>query len=715
MEVRTIYGKGNSLGKKVVTAGASLTQKTMKRFQNLISAPRNLNNCKPCYPSQLMPAPVKPKPSEISLCVTNNKENKLPSSSHTKSITPTGKASGGFQKFSHFLSPLLVAKTINSSIQKKLKTAGVKNSFENRFKILEAKTTLENHTVSKPNINSQFHGTSFRQDKIKPKLASARLSPDPKPNTHSFQMSVNFKSNSREKSGPNHIKPLLKPLFDSKTLLHEFSPKIVRNEKKLTMRSNSREEFNLYNKKAQNQSKQLQSPSLKNITFSNFLNQTKASTVIPAFESIVVEDLSLTDIFKQYSLLMQLYDSFFMNEISPELLNTIQSNCFLPDGLISPEKHLNSKSNCYTSLKISLRLQQVVLSLIWAAKDLIFEVIEPAKELLSKICYSLYCMLILLKRFYKSQGELEAARYIGSFLRLKGFKLNFSPPLSISEAITETNGHLTTSLPTFLEFFSPSIRKQQLRTLIKTAIDLKKPESEFASKITEVLCENKPVLLSSQSALSQGEHILSPESKGHTETSLFCDEDDPYFILQPLRSDHYLPPKKQTDKKHTLVLDLDETLVHFEENNDGGQFLIRPYAQEFLVKMKEHYEVVIFTAAVKDYADWILDRIDLEKSVSHRLYRQHTTFQNGVYMKDLSKLGRDLSKSIIIDNNAENFQLQPDNGIYIKTWHDDPHDIALKQLTRLMVRVIEEGEEDIRVGLRNIQQKLAQKYKGTGN
>lgn len=85
--------------------------------------------------------------------------------------------------------------------------------------------------------------------------------------------------------------------------------------------------------------------------------------------------------------------------------------------------------------------------------------------------------------------------------------------------------------------------------------------------------------------------------------------------------------------------------------------------------MHEYFELVIFTAAVKDYADWILDRLDPKKLISHRLYRCSTTQQNGVYLKDLSKLGRDLAKTLIVDNNPSNFLLQPENGIYIKSWY----------------------------------------------
>jgi len=55
-----------------------------------------------------------------------------------------------------------------------------------------------------------------------------------------------------------------------------------------------------------------------------------------------------------------------------------------------------------------------------------------------------------------------------------------------------------------------------------------------------------------------------------------------------------------------------------------------------------------------------------------------------VFVKDLSRIGRDLSKTIIVDNVAENFQLQPDNGIFIKSWFDDMTDTALTELAPLL-------------------------------
>ena len=101
--------------------------------------------------------------------------------------------------------------------------------------------------------------------------------------------------------------------------------------------------------------------------------------------------------------------------------------------------------------------------------------------------------------------------------------------------------------------------------------------------------------------------------------------------------------------------------------------------------MSQIYELVIFTAAMQDYADWVIDQLDTGNWISYRLYRQHTsTDDDDTLIKDLSKIGRDLTKTIIVDNVAENFQKQPENGILIKSWYDDPKDDALFELGPLL-------------------------------
>merc|ERR1719159_1408539 len=120
-----------------------------------------------------------------------------------------------------------------------------------------------------------------------------------------------------------------------------------------------------------------------------------------------------------------------------------------------------------------------------------------------------------------------------------------------------------------------------------------------------------------------------------------------------------------------------------------GKYDIRPGMREFLEKMHSlGYELVIFTAATQDYADWVIDQIDPDRLIHHRLYRQHALPWGPLFAKDLSRLGRDLNRTLIIDNVQENFMLQPNNGIFILTWCEDPQDNALFALTPLLDELI---------------------------
>lgn len=119
-------------------------------------------------------------------------------------------------------------------------------------------------------------------------------------------------------------------------------------------------------------------------------------------------------------------------------------------------------------------------------------------------------------------------------------------------------------------------------------------------------------------------------------------------------------------------------------------YLVRPGVTRFLLELSTLYEIVVFTAALQEYADWILNQIDHKKCISHRLYRQHTHRKPNFAMKDLSMLGRDLKKTIIVDNIEENYRyLHPDNGIQLKSWFDDLEDRELDKLLPFLVSIAE--------------------------
>ena len=169
---------------------------------------------------------------------------------------------------------------------------------------------------------------------------------------------------------------------------------------------------------------------------------------------------------------------------------------------------------------------------------------------------------------------------------------------------------------------------------------------------------------------------------------------------KPQEISSYLLPKQSSDKK-TLVLDLDETLVHsqfqpFDVPSDiilkielENEFhdihvMVRPGVSEFLKNMGKIYEIVIFTASVSKYADPLLDIIDKEKNCKFRLFREHCTPINTCYVKELKKLGRELKNIIIVDNSPMSYALNPENGIPINTWFDDKSDRELYNISSIL-------------------------------
>lgn len=190
---------------------------------------------------------------------------------------------------------------------------------------------------------------------------------------------------------------------------------------------------------------------------------------------------------------------------------------------------------------------------------------------------------------------------------------------------------------------------------------------------------------------------------------IYCEESSHNTLNHSNLSGPFLPPinKKYT---YTLVLDLDETLVHsLEELNSFP--LIRPGALTFIEELAPYYEIVIFTAATQEYADSIIQILDKEnKCIQYKLYRQHTTVLRKSYLKDIAKLGRDLSKTIIIDNARDNFQLQIENGIFISTWIDDKQDHELIDLLPLIKEIAKKRVSDVRKALRKIRDTMIRLY-----
>jgi len=153
--------------------------------------------------------------------------------------------------------------------------------------------------------------------------------------------------------------------------------------------------------------------------------------------------------------------------------------------------------------------------------------------------------------------------------------------------------------------------------------------------------------------------------------------------------------KKYKNKK-CLVLDLDETLVHssFKPVPDADfivpveidsvvykvYVLKRPFVDEFMREVAKYYEVVIFTASLSLYANPLLDMLDQDKVIEHRLFRESCVLHGQAYVKDMSKLGRKMKDIMIVDNSPLSYAFQPTSAIPITSWFDDRKDTQLRDL-----------------------------------
>lgn len=155
----------------------------------------------------------------------------------------------------------------------------------------------------------------------------------------------------------------------------------------------------------------------------------------------------------------------------------------------------------------------------------------------------------------------------------------------------------------------------------------------------------------------------------------------------------------------TVVLDLDETLVRSYSQDDVPVHLemarqliklevdcvsnsgscskvvsfLRPGLFEFLERVSRLANVYVYTAGDADYARPLIQMLDRDCRFFLGSYFREATVATSVHdhVKDLTRLGVDLTRTVLVDNNPYSFLLQPDNGILCESFYGEPDDRQL--------------------------------------
>jgi len=156
----------------------------------------------------------------------------------------------------------------------------------------------------------------------------------------------------------------------------------------------------------------------------------------------------------------------------------------------------------------------------------------------------------------------------------------------------------------------------------------------------------------------------------------------------------------------TLVLDLENTLVSSTwDRKYGWRHAKRPGVDKFLHELAQYYEIVLYSPSIDGIADPVVTSLDKDGCILHRLYRDATYYTNGVHVKDLKRLNRNMKRMIVVDDDPAEVQFNPENLIRVKPYTDptDRTDDTLTRLIPFLVEIAREGYNDIPELLRQYQ------------
>ena len=262
---------------------------------------------------------------------------------------------------------------------------------------------------------------------------------------------------------------------------------------------------------------------------------------------------------------------------------------------------------------------------------------------------------------------------------------------------------------------------------LNSSIDKPKPKKNFVKKHNKIYEEYNVNTETNETTLNRPSIPITKITEDLKDINALVENDIKLFskqknkeqennIILDYEKNRASPPflKNKNQKKYTLVLDLEETLVHL---NQSGECILRPGLYKFLKDIKPYYELVSFSNESKYSSEPIIDIIEEKKKYfDYNLYREHLTFIGKEFIKDLSKLGRDIKKVIVVDNIANNYKLNPENGIQILPFFGENNDDnVLEELKKILILFYKDKLEDLRIGIKRYRKDIINKITNGNN
>ena len=433
------------------------------------------------------------------------------------------------------------------------------------------------------------------------------------------------------------------------------------------------------------------------------INNEMINNVIREFYYPLIKNISLQETLrKNYKIINSIFEKYIKSEsiFSPLIMDN-NSNSYI-------QLLLKQKENEEVLLTIFIFLMQNILNINFKCcksipKETIDTIYQEIKYLLNKIYESI--ILIILYNFNltkNSKNNINKNKVSFDNLYSNYFKKYYKNILTLS------NEEIILKLNEIQNIFQEklSFRTEMIINLLYeiNGYDIEKFSNEFLIQLYNF--EKLSSIYKTKETENKKNNSQNPKEILIKIYSLYKNLQNKDNIETP-----FLPILNKNKYKYTLVIDLDETLVHYVEEREKAFVQVRPFADYFLIEMGKYFEIVIFTSAEEDYANLVLKEIDKKNIISHKLYRKHTNQSNGIFLKDLSKLGRDIKKVCIIDNTKENFGLQPENGLHISSFLGDQSDNELLTLSDDLMKIVNCNLDDIRPVIKEINIIMQNRYK----